>query len=182
MIASQLSSTLENSNLIEQLKRSNLESIYILAQAAEYRDQEDTAGHLKRMGDYSKLLARTMGLAQEHVEKIRFASPLHDIGKIAIRDAILRKPGRFTPEELEDMKRHTTLGYEILKDAQSPTLQLAREIALTHHERFDGTGYPKKLKGKAIPLESRIVALADVFDALCSRRGYKPSWPFEEGV
>ncbi|MEK6544795.1 MAG: HD domain-containing phosphohydrolase [Elusimicrobiota bacterium] len=182
LIANQLSAALENSQLLEQLKRSNLESIYILAQAAEYRDQEDTATHLKRISDYATMLAKTIGLPSEQVENIRFASPLHDIGKIAIPDTILRKPGRYTPEEYEEMKKHTTLGYEILKDAQSPMLTLAREIALTHHERFDGTGYPRQLQGKEIPISSRIVSLADVFDALSTERVYKPPWPFEKVV
>ncbi len=180
LIASQLTSTLENSRLLEELKRSNLEAIYILAQAAEYRDQEDTAKHLKRISDYSTILARSIGLSPEEVETIRFASPLHDIGKIAISDAILKKPGRFSPEEMKEMQKHTLLGYEMLKDAQSPMLKLAREIALTHHERYDGMGYPNKLKGEEIPLASRIVSLTDVFDALSAERVYKPPWPLEK--
>lgn len=182
LIAGQLAAMLENDQLLEQLKRSNLEAIYILAQAAEYRDQEDTAMHLKRIGDYVTILAKTLGLPDPDVENLRFASPLHDIGKIAIPDAILRKPGRFTPEEYDEMKKHTIFGYEILKDAESPMLQLARDIALTHHERYDGTGYPKKIKGKDIPLASRIVSLADVFDALSTERIYKPPWPLEKVV
>lgn len=179
LVSSKLAATMDNAQLLEQLKRSNLESIYILAQAAEYRDQEDTAHHLKRMSEFSAVIAQTMGLALERVEIIRFASPLHDIGKIAIRDAVLKKPGRFSPQEYEEMKRHTLLGYEMLREAQSPMLQLAREIALTHHERFDGGGYPRGLKGLEIPLESRIVSLADVFDALSTERIYKPPWPLE---
>ncbi|MBI2071320.1 MAG: HD domain-containing protein [Elusimicrobia bacterium] len=182
LVSGQLSGSFEISQLLDQLRRSNLEAIYILAQAAEYRDQEDTARHLKRISDYSAVLAKAMALDDQTVEMIRFASPLHDIGKIAIRDSILRKPGRFTPEEHDEMKRHTLLGYEILKDAQSPMLQLAREVALTHHERYDGAGYPRKLKGEQIPLAARIVSMADVFDALSTERIYKPPWPFERVV
>ncbi|MEK7287218.1 MAG: HD domain-containing phosphohydrolase [Elusimicrobiota bacterium] len=179
LVAGNLAAVLENAQLLEQLKRSNFESIYILAQAAEYRDQEDTAHHLKRMSEYSAIIADTMGLGLERTEMIRFASPLHDIGKIAIRDAVLKKPGRFTPQEHEEMRKHTLLGFEMLREARSPLLQLARQIALTHHERFDGAGYPRGLRGPEIPLESKIVALADVFDALSTERIYKPPWPLE---
>ncbi|MGC8867041.1 MAG: HD-GYP domain-containing protein, partial [Elusimicrobiales bacterium] len=146
----------------------------------EYRDQHDTAVHLRHISEYSELLAKAIGLDSKLVENIKYASPLHDIGKVAISDSILLKPARLTPEEFEEMKKHTLYGARILSNARSHLLQIACRIAQSHHEKFDGTGYPYKLKGEMIPLEARIVSVADVFDALCSARVYKPAWKLEE--
>lgn len=163
---------------LHQARREALES---LALAAEFRDDE-TGAHTKRVGEMSSYIARRMGCADEYVESIRLAAPLHDVGKVGISDAILLKPGGYDEEEFAMMKMHTIMGANILAAGESPLMQLAREIALSHHERWDGTGYPHKLVGQDIPLSARIVAVADVYDALVSERPYKPAWSHEKAV
>lgn len=151
------------------------ETLLRLARAGEYRDEE-TGNHIIRMAKYSRIIAEQLGLSNETAEVIEMAAPMHDIGKIGIRDEILLKPGKLTAEEFEIMKTHTLIGHDILKDSPSKFLQMGGIIALGHHEKFDGTGYPNGLKGDAIPIEARIVAVADVFDALVSERPYKNAW------
>jgi putative two-component system response regulator len=155
------------------------ETITRLARAAEFRDPE-TGAHIQRMAHYSALIARRLGLPGEQAEAILQAAPMHDVGKMGIPDHILLKPGRLTPEEFEVMKRHPLIGHDILKGSASAIVQLGSSIALTHHEKFDGSGYPQGLTGPAIPLEGRIVAIADVFDALTSERPYKKAWPLTD--
>ncbi len=157
------------------------ETIFCLAKAAEHRDPE-TGAHIVRMAHFSKHIARVMGLAQDQQDLLLEAAPMHDIGKVGTPDAILLKPGRLTPEEFTIMKQHTTIGYQILAKSRSSRLLTAAEIAWTHHEKFDGSGYPRGLAGHAIPLFGRIVAVADVFDALTSERPYKKAWTVERTV
>lgn len=157
------------------------ETIARLARAAEFRDPE-TGAHILRMAHYSALIARQLGLSEDYAEMLLDAAPMHDVGKMGIRDDILLKPGRLTPDEFEIMKCHAAYGHDILKDSASPVLQLGATIALAHHEKFDGSGYPNALAGEAIPLEGRIVAVADVFDALTSERPYKKAWEFERAL
>ena len=154
------------------------ETILFLSRAAEHRDPE-TGDHLVRMAAYSRLIAEALGLPGEEVELIHAAAPMHDIGKIGIPDQILLKPGRLMPDEMRVMQQHTVIGHEILAGSTAPLLRTACAIAVSHHERFDGGGYPHGLAGAEIPLVGRITALADVFDALCSVRPYKPAWPLE---
>jgi len=180
LLSSLAASAIENAQLYETLSQAQLETIYRLAITAEYRDQHDTAIHLKHISEYSGLVSWSLGLPEKEMENIKYASPLHDIGKVAIADAILLKPARLTPEEFEEMKKHTLYGAKILCNAQSHLLQVACKIAASHHEKFDGTGYPNKIKGAHIPLEARIVSVVDVFDALCMPRVYKPSWEPEK--
>ncbi|MDD2773879.1 MAG: HD domain-containing protein [Elusimicrobiales bacterium] len=168
--------SLENARLYEDIRRTQLETIYRLAITAEYRDQQDTALHLKNISAVSCLIAMSMGLSADDCEDIRQASTLHDIGKVGLCDAILHKPGKLTPGEYEEMKKHTIYGAKILANTESRLLRVAYRLACAHHEKFDGSGYPNKLKGGEIPLEARIVAVADVFDALCMPRVYKPAW------
>lgn len=176
LISSLAASAIENAQLYESLSKSQLETIYRLAVTAEYRDQQDTAIHLRHISEYSALIAQGLGLPESEAENLRYASPLHDIGKVGIADAILLKPGKLTAEEFEEMKKHPIYGAKILSNAESHLLQIACKVAASHHEKFDGTGYPAKLKGSQIPIYARIVSVADVFDALCAQRVYKPKW------
>jgi two-component system response regulator RpfG len=162
-----------------EIKSREKETLMRLARAGEHRDY-DTALHLQRMSLYSKALAEAIGLGKEEAEVIELSSPLHDIGKIGIPDSILLKKGDLTEDELKIMRKHPIIGYEILQDSPSKYLQMGGEIALAHHERFDGKGYPNGLAGKDIPLSARIVAIADVLDALSSPRPYKDAWTFDE--
>lgn len=173
--------TRELSDAHHELEEAHLDLLDRMALAAEYRDDE-TGQHTKRVGQASAFLARASGQSQEQVMLIRRAAPLHDVGKIAIPDLILLKPGRLTPEEFEVMKTHTTIGAQMLSGGRFPLLQLAEQIALTHHERWDGAGYPRRLKGDAIPMAGRIVAVADAYDALTHERPYKHAWPAAEAV
>jgi len=132
------------------------------------------------MSRFSGILASSMGMAYQEAEDIRYASPLHDIGKVAIPDSILRKPGKLDATEFDEMKRHTIYGSQMLVNAESRLLRLAAKIAIAHHEHYDGSGYPYGLKGTAIPLEARIVSVADVFDALVSKRVYKGAWTVDD--
>jgi putative two-component system response regulator len=152
------------------------ETILRLARLVEYRDEE-TGQHLQRMSSYCEILARRHGLDEDDCEQIRLASQLHDVGKVAIPDAILLKPGKLTSEEFETVKRHSEIGYEMLAGSPSEIVQVGARIARSHHERWDGSGYPRGLAGEAIPLEGRIAAVADVFDALSSDRVYRPAFP-----
>lgn len=157
------------------------ETITRLARAAEFRDPE-TGAHILRMAHYSQIIARDLGLDAETCERILTAAPMHDIGKVGTPDNILLKPSRLTPEEMVIMRQHPRIGHDILKGSSSPMIQMAAEIALTHHEKFDGSGYPDGLAGEAIPLVGRIVAVADVFDALTSPRPYKPAWALDDAI
>ncbi len=151
------------------------EVIWRLSMAAEHRDR-DTAYHVVRVAEYAGVIAEGLGLDAETVRQIRYATPMHDVGKVGIPDAVLLKPGRLAPEEFDRMKAHTLIGGRILAESSSPLIRLAAEIALTHHEHFDGRGYPHGRAGADIPLCGRIVAVADVFDALTSERPYKRAW------
>ena len=157
------------------------ETVFRLCKAAEYRDPE-TGAHILRMAHFSKLIARELGLSADDQQLILEAAPMHDIGKVGIPDRVLLKPGRLDPDEFEFMKQHALFGYELLKGSSSRVLQAGAEIAKGHHEKFDGSGYPYGLKGDEIPIFSRIVAVADVFDALTSARPYKKAWELEAAV
>lgn len=164
-----------------ELDRSREETIHCLARAAELRDHE-TGQHIERVSRYCELIARRLGLPYDRCELLRIATPLHDIGKIAIPDHILRKPGPLSADERRVVETHTVLGHAILAGSREPLLQLAAEIAWTHHERFDGGGYPRGLAGDEIPLSGRIVSVADVFDALVSDRVYRPAFAVDDVV
>jgi len=161
-----------------ELKHAYLDTVNRLALAAEYKD-EDTADHLMRISRYSALVARGMGLPAAEVENIGYAAPMHDIGKIGIPDSILQKKGRLTRDEFTIVQSHTTIGAAILADSRSEILRIAHDTALSHHERWDGTGYPRGLAGQQIPLPGRIVCIADVFDALTMSRPYKDPYPLD---
>lgn len=171
----------EVSERTRDLEEARLEILRRLALAAEYRD-DDTFEHTERVARTAAALTELLGLSRDHVELMRQAAPLHDIGKLGISDTILLKPGKLTPEEFETMRQHAALGAEILSGSSSDVLQLAERIALTHHEWWNGNGYPAHLKADEIPQCGRIVALADVFDALTHTRPYKEAWPVEKAV
>lgn len=165
----------------EALQNTRLEVIYRLGLAAEYRDNE-TGLHIIRMSKVSAELARAVGLPESECELILNSSPMHDIGKLGIPDSVLLKPGKLDAEEWEIMKTHALIGADILSGGDSDLLDQASLIAMTHHEKWDGSGYPNGLKGKDIPLVGRIVSLADVFDALTSERPYKEVWPIQKAI
>ncbi len=177
---SYLLESLVNAATIE-IKTREKETLMRLARAGEHKDF-DTAMHLQRMSLYSRALAEKIGLSETEAEIIELAAPLHDIGKIGIPDSILLKKGSLDDLELKQMRKHPLIGYEILQGSPSKYLQKGCEIALAHHERFDGTGYPYSLKGVDIPLSARIVAIADVFDALTSVRPYKEAWSIDKAL
>jgi response regulator RpfG family c-di-GMP phosphodiesterase len=178
LFCTNVSIAFENLHLADDLFDSQLEMVYLLAGAAETRSQE-TANHVRRVGQLAELLGRVSGLDAALCDRLRYAAPLHDIGKIGIPDAILAKPGAHTPEEAAIMRTHAELGARLLGDSRRPVLRMAAEIARNHHENWDGSGYPGGLVGDAIPIAGRITAVADVFDALGSRRCYKEPWPSE---
>ena len=170
---------LERINL--DLQEAQTEALEKLAQAAEFRD-DDTGDHIRRVGNCAEMLALKLGLPAYEANLIGRAAPLHDIGKIAIPDSILLKPGKLTAEEFGIMKTHALMGAALLSHSRSPLMQRAEVIARTHHERWDGSGYPSKLAGDAIPLEGRIAAVIDVFDALTHERPYKAAWTIEDAL
>jgi putative two-component system response regulator len=164
--------TIQLRQALKKLKEVSLESICHLCRAAEYKD-ENTGDHIKRMSYYTSAVARKMGLNKQMAENLLYTAPMHDAGKIGIPDHILLKPGKLNNKEWEIMKQHTIIGAQILAGSGAKFIKLAQTIALTHHEKWDGSGYPKGLKGSKIPLVGRIAAIADVFDALTSRRPYR---------
>ncbi len=163
----------------EELRQSRAETIHKLARAAEFRDNE-TAQHTIRMGHYCEILGLSAGLPEDFCRNLKIAAQLHDVGKIGISDTILLKTGKLTESEFNEIKKHPEIGFRILKDSKSDILNLGAEIALTHHEKFNGTGYPRGLSGNEIPIVGRLSAICDVFDALTSKRVYKPAMLVED--
>ena len=166
---------------VDELRETRLQIVQRLGMAAEYKDNE-TGLHVIRMSHYSRLLALAAGLGEDEAEDLLHAAPMHDVGKIGIPDAILRKPGKLDADEWSVMREHSRIGAKIIGEHAGGLLRMAHNIALYHHEKWDGSGYPHGLRGEEIPLEARIVAIADVFDALTSERPYKKAWSVEETV
>ncbi len=164
---------------LRELNETQIEVILTLSEVAESRCGE-TGAHIKRVAEYCRLLAQLAGLGEDEVFLLKSAAPLHDIGKVGTPDHILLKPGKLTPEEYGVMQEHAEIGYRILADSTKPILRTAAVIARNHHEKWDGSGYPQKLRGEDIPVEGRIVAIADVFDALGTERIYKKAWSQEQ--
>ena len=171
--------TVESAMLNMELEATQREIIHILGEVSEYRSQE-TGDHIQRVAEISYMLAKFLGLPENEVERIRLAAPMHDLGKVGIPDAILNKPGRFTDVEYAIMKTHSEIGYNMLHNSKRKLLRFAAEISRSHHERWDGRGYPKGIAGEEIPLAGRICSVADVLDALSSPRCYKQPWPEEK--
>ena len=171
--------TMQLREALEKVKLASLDTIFRLSQAAEYKD-EDTGAHIVRMGFYAAAIARKLGLDQAETEALLYAAPMHDVGKIGIPDKILLKPGKLDPDEWEIMKTHTTIGAKILRGSDFETIKMAEVIAISHHEKWDGSGYPNGLNGENIPIVGRIAAIADVFDALTTKRPYKDAYSFEK--
>ncbi|MEH6491931.1 response regulator [Halopseudomonas sp.] len=163
------------------LRETRLNIVQCLGMAAEYKDNE-TGLHVIRMSHFSRIIALAAGFSEEDADEILHAAPMHDVGKIGIPDAVLQKPGKLDAQEWQIMREHPEIGAQIIGEHDASLLQMARRIALSHHEKWDGTGYPKGLAGEDIPVEGRIVAIADVFDALTSQRPYKAAWPVEKAV
>ena len=178
IFSTNISVAFDNLALTEEIEETQREVIFTLGEVVETRS-EDTGYHVKRVGEYCYLIARKLGLDEKRAELIRLASPMHDVGKIGIPDSILHKPGQLTDEEFEIIKKHTSIGYDILKGSKQEILKTAAIIAQQHHERWDGYGYPLRLEGENIDLFARIVKLADVFDALSCKRVYKDAWELE---
>jgi len=180
-LASIAAISVRNAKLHDALRTSRLDTIMRLSTAAEFRD-DDTGQHIRRVSMYCETIARTLGHPHEFTQLMLFASPMHDIGKLAIPDAILAKPGKLTDEERRVMQQHTLKGAEILQGGRNELLSVAERIARSHHERWDGKGYPYGLSGDKIPLEGRMTAVADVFDALVSKRVYKPAFTVDRSL
>lgn len=178
LVGNYAGTTLENAVLYKKLRDMQNKLIFKISNAAEFRDVE-THRHTIRVGLYSAMMAEIYGLEARTVEYVKMTAPMHDAGKIGIPDAILHKPGKLDFDEFEEMKKHSMIGYDILYDEEDEILQMAAKIAKEHHEKYDGSGYPEKLKGEDICIEARIVAVADVFDALTSKRPYKDPWPLD---
>ncbi|MCK5568188.1 MAG: HD domain-containing protein, partial [Spirochaetes bacterium] len=166
---------------IEKVKEVHLDTILRLSVTAEFRDV-DTSDHLRRMTNYSLIIAKSLGLNDDELELLKYAAPMHDIGKIGIPDSILFKPGRLTWSEMEEMKNHSIYGAQILEGSDSVILKASSIVALNHHERWNGKGYPQGLKYDDIPLFGQIVSVADVFDALTSKRSYKEAYDPEHSI
>lgn len=171
----------EHSETKAALREARLDTLLRLAAAAEYKD-DDTGTHIVRMGHIAGLIAGSYGMGEEYCENLQYAARMHDIGKIGVPDSVLKKPGPLTPDEWQVMKRHPEIGAALLADSDNALFEMAAQIALSHHEKFDGSGYPAGLKGSAIPLSGRIVAAADFFDALTMDRCYRPAFPDEEAL
>jgi len=178
LAASYSGKSIESAMLAQEIEETQKEIIFTMGEIGESRSKE-TGNHVKRVAEYSYIIAVALGMAQEEAELLKRASPMHDIGKVAIPDDVLKKPGKLTDEEYDIMKTHTQIGYNLLKNSKRKLLKMAATVAHEHHEKWNGQGYPRGLKGEEIHIYGRITAIADVFDALGSDRVYKKAWELE---